>query len=172
MPILEIIIANRKRNIFQTKLLICRLKILFECIHSHHNLNQGKSYSTAYIELDRARFSSHRLPPRSCFLLRLTKYGKRYASSSPLGALEAAYAQTFRKNISLSEQQLVDCAGAFNNFGCNGVRVFEYVNITLGAEDELKYAIGLIRPVSVAFEVVDGFKLYESGVYTSNSWRE
>nr|GMC69448.1 cysteine proteinase 3-like [Ipomoea batatas] len=114
----------------------------------------------------------------------------------------------FRKNISLSEQQLVDCAGAFNNFGCNGglpsqafeyikyngghdtkkaypyigengvcnyssenvgVRVFESVNITLGAEDELKYAVGLIRPVSVAFEVVDGFKLYESGVYTSNS---
>nr|GMC86785.1 cysteine proteinase 3-like [Ipomoea batatas]GME08098.1 cysteine proteinase 3-like [Ipomoea batatas] len=125
------------------------------------------------------------------------------------GALEAAYAQVFRKNISLSEQQLVDCAGAFNNFGCNGglpsqafeyikynggldteeaypytgengvcnysfenvgVRVFESVNITLGAEDELKYAVGLIRLVSVAFEVVDGFKLYESGVYTSNSY--
>nr|GLL22018.1 cysteine proteinase 3-like [Ipomoea trifida] len=155
------------------------------------------------------------------------KYGKRYESAeeinrwfAPLGALEVAYAQAFRKNISLSEQQLVDCAGAFNNFGCNGglpsqafeyikynggldtkkaypyigengvcnyssenvgVRVFESVNITLGAEDELKYAVGLIaedelkyavgliRPVSVAFEVVDGFKLYESGVYTSNS---
>nr|GMC74066.1 thiol protease aleurain-like [Ipomoea batatas] len=50
-----------------------------------------------------------------------------------------------------------------------GVRVFKSVNITLGAEDELKYAVGLIKPVSVAFEVVDGFKLYESGVYTSNS---
>lgn len=127
---------------------------------------------------------------------------------STTGALEAAYAQAFGKNISLSEQQLVDCAGAFNNFGCNGglpsqafeyikynggldteeaypytgkngvckyssenvgVRVFESVNITLGAEDDLKYAVGLVRPVSVAFEVVDGFKLYESGVYTSNS---
>nr|GMC49187.1 cysteine proteinase 3-like [Ipomoea batatas] len=58
--------------------------------------------------------------------------------------------------------------------GCHhknlSVRVFESINITLGAEDELKYAVGLIRLVSVAFEVVDGFKLYESGVYTSNSY--
>ncbi|CAL9045043.1 unnamed protein product [Musa banksii] len=35
-------------------------------------------------------------------------------------ALEAAYAQVTGKNISLSEQQLVNCAYAFNNFGCNG----------------------------------------------------
>ncbi|CAH9145546.1 unnamed protein product [Cuscuta epithymum] len=125
---------------------------------------------------------------------------------STTGALEAAYAQAFGKNISLSEQQLVDCAGAFNNFGCNGglpsqafeyikfnggldteeaypytgedavckfssnnvaVKVIDSVNITLGAEDELKYAVGLVRPVSIAYEVVSGFKLYESGVYTS-----
>ncbi|MED6128419.1 hypothetical protein PIB30_097663, partial [Stylosanthes scabra] len=39
------------------------------------------------------------------------------------GALEAAYAQAYGKNISLSEQQLVDCAGNFNNFGCNGVLI-------------------------------------------------
>jgi len=36
-----------------------------------------------------------------------------------------------------------------------------------GAEDELKYAVALVRPVSVAFEVVKGFKQYKSGVYTS-----
>ncbi|KAM7513531.1 hypothetical protein LguiA_003114 [Lonicera macranthoides] len=126
---------------------------------------------------------------------------------STTGALESAYAQAYGKGISLSEQQLVDCAGAFNNFGCNGglpsqafeyikynggletedsypytgvdgkckfssqniaVQVLESVNITLGAEDELKQAVGLIRPVSVAFEVVDGFKLYKDGVFSSD----
>ncbi|CAA0810960.1 Thiol protease aleurain [Striga hermonthica] len=125
---------------------------------------------------------------------------------STTGALEAAYAQAFGRGISLSEQQLVDCAGAFNNFGCNGglpsqafeyikynggietegaypytgmdgackfssenvgVRVLDSVNITLGAEDELKHAVAFSRPVSVAFEVVNGFKLYKEGVYTS-----
>nr|GLL17121.1 hypothetical protein ARALYDRAFT_323209 [Ipomoea trifida] len=131
----------------------------------------------------------------SCFA---HKYGKRYESAEEINQRFGVFKESLKmirshnkkglpyklgvnefadmtwnefqkKNISLSEQQLVDCAGAFNNFGCNGVRVFESINITLGAEDELKYAVGLIRPVSVAFEVVDGFKLYESGVYTSNS---
>lgn len=127
---------------------------------------------------------------------------------STTGALEAAYAQAFGKNISLSEQQLVDCAGAFNNFGCNGglpsqafeyikynggldteqaypytgkggvckftaenvaVRVIDSVNITLGAEDELKHAVAFVRPVSVAFQVVNGFKLYKKGVFTSET---
>ncbi|CAA0836842.1 Thiol protease aleurain [Striga hermonthica] len=127
---------------------------------------------------------------------------------STTGALEAAYSQAFGKGISLSEQQLVDCAGAFNNFGCNGglpsqafeyikynggletedaypytakdgtckfssenvgVRVLDSVNITLGAEDELKHAVAFSRPVSVAFEVVHGFRLYKEGVYTSTT---
>lgn len=127
---------------------------------------------------------------------------------STTGALEAAYHQAFGKRISLSEQQLVDCAQAFNNFGCNGglpsqafeyikynggldteeaypytgkdgvckfssenvgVQVIDSVNITLGAEDELKHAVALVRPVSVAFEVVDGFRFYKSGVYTSTT---
>ncbi|KAL2501428.1 Thiol protease aleurain-like [Forsythia ovata] len=125
---------------------------------------------------------------------------------STTGALEAAYAQAFGKGISLSEQQLVDCARAFNNFGCNGglpsqafeyikysggldtedaypytgkngvctyssknvgVQVLDSVNITLGAEGELKHAVGIVRPVSVAFEVVTGFRFYKGGVYTS-----
>ncbi|GAB4838046.1 hypothetical protein Ancab_027574 [Ancistrocladus abbreviatus] len=127
---------------------------------------------------------------------------------STTGALEAAYAQAFGKGISLSEQQLVDCAGAFNNFGCHGglpsqafeyikynggldteaaypytakdgeckfskenvgVQVIDSVNITLGAEDELKHAVGLVRPVSVAFEVVSGFRFYKDGVYTNET---
>ncbi|KAL0346760.1 UNVERIFIED_CONTAM: Cysteine proteinase 3 [Sesamum calycinum] len=127
---------------------------------------------------------------------------------STTGALEAAYAQAFGKGISLSEQQLVDCAGAFNNFGCHGglpsqafeyikynggleteeaypytakngvckfssenvgIQVLDSVNITLGAEDELKHAVAFVRPVSVAFEVVSGFRAYKSGVYTSTT---
>ncbi|XP_073149990.1 vanillin synthase [Henckelia pumila] len=127
---------------------------------------------------------------------------------STTGALEAAYSQAFGKGISLSEQQLVDCAEKFNNFGCNGglpsqafeyikynggldtedsypytgvdgsckyssenaaVKVVDSVNITLGAEDELRHAVAFVRPVSVAFEVVNGFKAYNGGVYTSTS---
>ncbi|CAH2065356.1 unnamed protein product [Thlaspi arvense] len=127
---------------------------------------------------------------------------------STTGALEAAYHQAFGKGISLSEQQLVDCAGKFNNFGCNGglpsqafeyikynggidtedaypyagkdggckfsaenigVQVLDSVNITQGAEDELKHAVGLVRPVSVAFEVVHDFRFYKKGVYSSNT---
>ncbi|XP_068479999.1 pro-cathepsin H-like isoform X2 [Phaseolus vulgaris] len=127
---------------------------------------------------------------------------------STTGALEAAYAQAHGKSISLSEQQLVDCAGDFNNFGCNGglpsqafeyikynggleteeaypytgkdgvckfsaenvgIQVLDSVNITLGAEDELKHAVAFVRPVSVAFQVVSGFRFYEKGVYTSDS---
>ncbi|KAL6557947.1 hypothetical protein OROMI_018297 [Orobanche minor] len=126
---------------------------------------------------------------------------------STSGAPEAAYAQAFGKGISLSEQQLVDCAGTFNNFECNGglpyqafeyikyngwletedaypytrkdgvckyssenvrVQVLDSVNITLGAEDELRHAVAFSRPVGVAFEVVNGFRVYKGGVYTSN----
>ena len=61
---------------------------------------------------------------------------------STTGALEAAYAQAYGKNISLSEQQLVDCAGAFNNFGCNGglpSQAFEYIKYNGGLETEEAY---------------------------------
>lgn len=127
---------------------------------------------------------------------------------STTGALEAAYTQLTGKSISLSEQQLVDCATDYNNFGCHGglpsqayeyikynggldteeaypylgvnsickfkpesvgVKVVDSVNITQGAEDELKHAVGVVRPVSVAFEVVRGFRFYKSGVYTSDT---
>jgi len=101
---------------------------------------------------------------------------------------------------------LVDCAGDFENYGCNGglpSQAFEYiyynggiegeadypytakdgkckadasknrlevlqgsVNITAGDEHSLRNAV-YEAPVSVAFEVVDGFGDYSSGVYTS-----
>lgn len=129
-------------------------------------------------------------------------------SFSTTGSLEAAYTQLYGKNISLSEQQLCDCAQAYKNFGCGGglpsqafeyvksiggletdaaypytatdgkchfssnkvaVKVVDSVNITTDAENELKHAVALVRPVSVAFEVVSSFQSYKSGVYTSNT---
>ena len=38
-----------------------------------------------------------------------------------------------------------------------------------GAEDELKAAVGLVRPVSVAFEVIQDFRFYKDGVFTSTT---
>jgi len=61
---------------------------------------------------------------------------------STTGALEAAYHQAFGKGISLSEQQLVDCAGAFNNYGCNGglpSQAFEYIKSNGGLDTEKAY---------------------------------
>lgn len=61
---------------------------------------------------------------------------------STTGSLEAAYKQAFGKGISLSEQQLVDCARAFNNFGCNGglpSQAFEYIKYNGGIETEEAY---------------------------------
>lgn len=61
---------------------------------------------------------------------------------STTGALEAAYTQLTGKEISLSEQQLVDCASAFKNHGCDGglpSRAFEYVKYTGGLEAEEAY---------------------------------
>ncbi|KAL7609883.1 hypothetical protein Lser_V15G14264 [Lactuca serriola] len=123
------------------------------------------------------------------------------------GGLEAAYAQAFGKSVSLSKQQLVDCARDFNNFGCNGglpsqayeyikynggldteesypytgkdgvckyksenvaVQVIDSATITMGAEDELNHAVGVVRPVSVAFQVIIGFHQYTGGVFTSD----
>lgn len=61
---------------------------------------------------------------------------------STTGALEAAYHQAFGKGISLSEQQLVDCAGTFNNFGCHGglpSQAFEYIKYNGGLDTEEAY---------------------------------
>ncbi|UPR03754.1 papain cysteine protease [Chloropicon primus] len=132
-------------------------------------------------------------------------------SFSTTGALEAAYALEFGSILSLSEQQLVDCAQAFDNHGCSGglpSHAFEYirynggldleaaypyegrngtechykpdaaavfvkdvVNITEGDEKMLQHAVGNIKPVSIAFEVVSDFRFYKNGTYTSNECR-
>ncbi|CAI5985740.1 unnamed protein product [Closterium sp. NIES-64] len=127
---------------------------------------------------------------------------------STTGALEAAYLQKTGNFVSLSEQQLVDCAGEYNNHGCNGglpsqafeyvkynggidtedaypylgqndqchfapkrvgARVADVVNITEYDEASLQDAVAFVRPVSIAFEVVDGFRFYKSGVYVSDT---
>ncbi|GJT72571.1 thiol protease aleurain-like protein [Tanacetum coccineum] len=44
------------------------------------------------------------------------------------------------------------------------IHVLDVVNITIGAEDELKPATCVVRPVSVAFQVIANFRLYIEGV--------
>lgn len=61
---------------------------------------------------------------------------------STTGAVEAHHAIKTGKLISLSEQQLVDCAQAFNNHGCNGglpSQAFEYIHYNKGIEGEVDY---------------------------------
>lgn len=126
---------------------------------------------------------------------------------STTGAMESFWAIKTQKGLlSFSEQQLVDCAGPFNNFGCNGglpSQAFEYIkynggittedqypytakdgtcrsnftkeafakggsnNITYLDEYALQHAIAFEGPVSIAFQVISGFKDYAGGVYSS-----
>ncbi|NXD16897.1 CATH protein, partial [Nothocercus nigrocapillus] len=63
---------------------------------------------------------------------------------STTGCLESAIAIASGKLLSLAEQQLVDCAQAFNNHGCSGglpSQAFEYIlyNKGLMAEDAYPY---------------------------------
>jgi len=129
---------------------------------------------------------------------------------STVGALEAHTMIKYHGDFTpLSEQQLVDCAGAYDNHGCNGglpSHAFEYiqaaggistetdypyyaedrnctvnpdtfalkvwggsVNITEGDEQEMASALVGHGPVSIAFQVVDGFRDYTSGIYTSDT---
>jgi len=61
---------------------------------------------------------------------------------STTGAVESANAIATGTLVSLSEQQLVDCAGSFNNFGCNGglpSQAFQYIISNRGIALESKY---------------------------------
>jgi len=58
------------------------------------------------------------------------------------GAVESHWALSSSKLLSLSEQQLVDCAGAFGNMGCNGglpSQAFEYLKHAGGIETGTDY---------------------------------
>ena len=87
---------------------------------------------------------------------------------STTGALEAAYAQATGKGISLSEQQLVDCAYAFNNFGCNGglpSQAFEYIKYNGGLDTEESYPYAGVngfchfKPENVGVKVVESVNI-------------
>ncbi|EAR96460.2 papain family cysteine protease (macronuclear) [Tetrahymena thermophila SB210] len=62
---------------------------------------------------------------------------------STTGALESHWAlHTGNAPLLLSEQQLIDCAGAFNNFGCDGglpSQAYEYISYAGGLETEGDY---------------------------------
>uniref|UniRef100_A0A4W3JNP0 Pro-cathepsin H n=1 Tax=Callorhinchus milii TaxID=7868 RepID=A0A4W3JNP0_CALMI len=61
---------------------------------------------------------------------------------STTGCLESAIAIKTGKLLSLAEQQLVDCAGAYKNHGCNGglpSQAFEYIKYNGGLEAEKDY---------------------------------
>eukprot|EP01083_Nonionella_stella_P242306 845320_1 len=61
---------------------------------------------------------------------------------STTGCLEAHYAQYTGQLTLFAEQQLVDCAGGFNNFGCNGglpSQAFEYIMYNGGIDTEFYY---------------------------------
>ena len=135
------------------------------------------------------------------------KCGSCWAFSST-GAIESHWALA-KDTVAplLSAQQLVDCAGDFNNFGCNGglpSQAFEYLkhvgglqteidypykavdgtcyfdkkkvavtvssgsaNITQGDEKSLLEAVVNKGPVSIAYQVIAGFKDYAGGVYVA-----
>jgi len=61
---------------------------------------------------------------------------------STAGSMEAHHYLKYGVLKNLSEQQLVDCAGAFNNFGCNGglpSQAFEYLMYNGGQDSEEQY---------------------------------
>jgi cathepsin H len=126
---------------------------------------------------------------------------------STTGALEGYLAQKSGVLVSLSEQQLVDCAKYTNN-GCSGglpssaytwlannggiqpdisypyegidnkcrfdqsqviVNVKTSNNITEGDEAEMGRVVGNLGVVSIAYQVVQDFRFYTGGVYSSSS---
>jgi cathepsin H len=131
-------------------------------------------------------------------------------SFSTTGCLESHVALSTGQMILFSEQNLVDCAGHFDNHGCQGglpSQAFEYIHYNGGIDTEFSYhytakngncafnrgagkaagqvyqvynvseynetdiyqQVGTVGPVSICFDVVNGFKDYSGGVYSSNT---
>lgn len=104
---------------------------------------------------------------------------------STTGALEAAHAQATGKMVLLSEQQLVDCAGDFNNFGCGGglpSQAFEYIRFNGGLDTEDSYPYYAedkkcqFHPKTVGAKVWDVVNItevrYSIPLRTPNGYRE
>lgn len=139
---------------------------------------------------------------------------------STTGAMESHHAIKFKnwKTSEMAEQQLLDCAGDFENHGCNGglpSHAFEYIhaagglskeffypyraestgdksqcrfdssakskiggrtvrsfNMTEGDEESLMRIVATVGPVSVAFQVVEDFRLYKRGVYSTDKCKQ
>nr|KAJ0189579.1 hypothetical protein LSAT_V11C800391120 [Lactuca sativa] len=74
--------------------------------------------------------------------------------------------QDWRKTGLVSPVKNQGYSGSCWTFNTTGA--LDSVNITMGVEDELKHAVGVVRPVSVAFQVINGFHQYTGGVFTSD----
>jgi len=83
---------------------------------------------------------------------------------STTGCLEAHHAIQTGTLVSLSEQQLIDCAGKFKNHGCNGglpSQAFEYIRYNKGLDTESSYPYRgydsscKFKPASIGATVTD-----------------
>lgn len=86
---------------------------------------------------------------------------------STVGSLEAFWnIQNKGRNVTFSEQQLVDCAGEFNNFGCSGglpSQAFEYIRYNGGIQNDSTYTYKAINQQCTANPTLNaGYVTYGS----------